>query len=129
MKLGWAPSVGGQCSAELDGLNILRERARVLTPTPIGPGVVDVPAGAVLLLEAIPERTARTAWDWKSIGRTLAAAHRVRADQFGLEMFDGFFGPLPQNNAPASGDRWADLFIERRVVPRLGSGARGGGPD
>ncbi len=43
----------------------------------------------------------------------------MRAEQFGLELFDGFFGPLPQNNSPASGGSWADFFVERRVLPRL----------
>jgi fructosamine-3-kinase len=119
VKLSHATDAGRQFSAELTGLKLLRDRARVLTPTPIGPGVVDVPDGAVLLLEAIPERTGRTERDWTSIGRTLAEAHRVRADHCGLELFDGFFGPLPQNNAPASGGGWADFFIERRVLPRL----------
>ena len=119
VKLSHAVGAGAQFSAELAGLRLLCDRARVLTPTPIGPGVIDVPGGAVLLLEAIPERTARTERDWRSIGRTLANLHRVRSEHFGLELFDGFFGPLPQNNAPAHGGSWADFFVERRMLPRL----------
>jgi fructosamine-3-kinase len=70
-----------------------------------------------MLLEASPERMTRTEWDWSAIGRTLAAIHQVRDDQFGLEFFDGFFGPLPQNNTPACGVSWADFFLQRRVLP------------
>ena len=118
-KLSHAPDARRQFSAELNGLTVIRHRARVLVPTPIGRGVIDLPAGAVMLLEASPERMTRTEWDWRAIGRTLAAIHLVRDDQFGLELFDGFFGPLPQNNTPASGGSWADFFLERRLLPRL----------
>lgn len=52
VKLSHAVGAGAQFSAELAGLELIRDRARVLTPTPIGPGVIDVPGGAVLLLEA-----------------------------------------------------------------------------
>ncbi len=118
-KLSYALDAGRQFAAELDGLTLIRDRARVLAPAPIGPGIVELRTGAVMLLEAIPERTTRSDWDWTAIGRTLAAIHQVRADCFGLELFDGVFGPLPQNNRPASGGSWADFFVERRVLPRL----------
>ena len=68
VKLSHAVGAGAQFSAELAGLELIRDRARVLTPTPIGPGVIDVPGGAVLLLEAIQERTARTERDWTPSG-------------------------------------------------------------
>jgi len=108
-----------QFIAELAGLRLIRERAQVTTPVLIGPGIADLKPGAVMLLEAIPERAARCAADWRSIGRTLAAIHMVRAEQFGLELFDGFFGPLPQDNKPVIGGSWADFFTQRRVLPRL----------
>ncbi len=76
----------------------------------------------MLLLEAIPERfgARRTRSDWMSIGRTLAAMHQVRAQKYGLDSFDGFFGPFPQPNSPVgSGISWTKFYAERRVLPRL----------
>lgn len=111
-----------QFAAELDGLRLLRERAAVATPVPVGPGVLALDPGALLLLEAVPEHApeARTVDDWRSIGSTLASLHRVRGDRFGLADFDGFFGPLPQDNAPLDGSAsWADFYAERRVLPGL----------
>jgi fructosamine-3-kinase len=45
---------------------------------------------------------------------------------FGLEDFDGFFGPLRQDNRPVSSNRWADFYAERRIIPRLRSAAGAG---
>ncbi|MEV4415211.1 fructosamine kinase family protein [Catellatospora sp. NPDC049609] len=109
-----------QFTAELRGHQLLRERAGVRTPLPVGPGVARTPTGSLLMLEALPEvpAPARTPEQWRAVGRALATLHRTRADRFGLAEFDGFFGPLPQDNRP-TGTTWADFYAERRLLPRL----------
>jgi fructosamine-3-kinase len=127
-KLSFSVDARRLFAAELDGLELLRRRAQVATPTPIGPGVVDLEAGSMLLFEALPERLPldRTPEDWRSIGYTLAALHQVHSEQFGLELFNGYFGPLSQDNRPVASDTWADFYTERRVLPRLRSAVDSG---
>jgi fructosamine-3-kinase len=127
-KLSFAADAHRLFAVELDGLQLLRVRAQVATPTPVGSGVVDLEAGSLLLFEAVPERLrdARTPADWRSIGHTLAALHQVHAEQFGLELFDGYFGPLPQDNRRVASGTWADFYAERRVLPRLRSAVDSG---
>ena len=94
-KLGLDSDSAKQFTSELRGLAFVRDAAAVVTPTPIGSGLVALQQGCLLLFEALPERLpdARTNEDWSAIGRTLAMLHRVHADSFGLPAFDGFFGP------------------------------------
>ncbi len=122
-KLGFGNDAGPKFEAELSGLTLLRERARIATPTPIGAGVVPFDHGCLLLTEALSERPPedRTRDDWRSIGHTLATVHQVEDAQFGLEAFNGFFGPLPQDNERVSSNRWVDFYTERRVLPLLQS--------
>jgi fructosamine-3-kinase len=103
--------------AELSGLTLLRDRARVAIPTPIGTGLLQLDHGSLLLTEALSERAPkdRTAEDWRAIGHTLATLHQVHSGRFGLEDFNGFFGPLPQDNKPVTAERWVDFYSERRV--------------
>jgi fructosamine-3-kinase len=69
-------------------------------------------AEAVLLFEALPERHAetRSTADWRRIGCALAWLHQVHDTRFGLASFDGFFGPLPQDNRPVGSNRWVDFY-------------------
>jgi fructosamine-3-kinase len=88
----------------------------------VGPGLFVVDQGTFLLLyEGLTGRhgEARTPEDWRAMGRGLAALHRTRGDHFGLDEFDGFFGPLPQDNRPTTSALWIDFYCERRLVPRL----------
>ncbi len=108
--------------AELKGLELLRTAAGAKTPTPVGPGAFVVGHGAFLLLfEGLSERhgTSRTPEDWRALGRALAGLHHTRGRRFGLDDFDGFFGPLPQDNRPTCSPHWADFYAERRLAPRL----------
>jgi fructosamine-3-kinase len=68
-----------QFTAELHGLNLLRQRTLVATPRPIAAGVVRLEAGALLLLEAISEvpSAARSVNQWRSIGHALAMVHQA----------------------------------------------------
>jgi len=61
----------------------LRQRAGIVTPTPIKNGLLELQDGYVLLFEALPELPAgaRTRDDWRSIGHTLATLHQVRAER------------------------------------------------
>ena len=127
-KLGTGADAAERFGRELAGLELLGRRAGLAVPVPVGGGVLAVPAGAVLLLEAVPETPpeARTGADWRSIGRTLASAHRVRDEQFGLASGDGWFGPLRQDNRPCRPNRWADFYAERRVLPLVRAAVDGG---
>ena len=106
-----------QFTAELRGLEYVRTHAPVATPRPVAAGVVPVEAGVLLLLEAVTEVPA-TADRWRSIGHSLAALHQIRGSRYGLD-FDGYFGPLRQDNRPVPSDRWCDFFAERRLLPCL----------
>jgi fructosamine-3-kinase len=113
---------------ELRGLALLQDRARVLVPTPIGSGLLQLRQGFVLLTEALSERAPRdrTPDDWMAIGRTLATLHTVRADHFGIVESDGFFGALPQSNRLVPSNTWAEFYAERRVLPLLRSAVDAG---
>lgn len=117
VKLGLGSDSAEQFTSEVRGLAFVRDRAAVVTPTPIGNGVVAFQHGYLLLFQALRELLpeARTDEDWSAIGRTLAMLHQVRADSFGLGDFDGFFGPLRQDNRPVTPNRWAEFYAERRV--------------
>jgi fructosamine-3-kinase len=127
-KLGMGNDAGEKFQAELSGVTFLRDRARVATPTPIGTGLVPLDHGFILLTEALSERPPkdRTPDDWRSIGHTLATLHQVHGGRFGLEDFNGFFGPLPQDNRPVTSNQWVDFYTERRVVPLLRSAVDSG---
>jgi fructosamine-3-kinase len=127
-KLSIGDNAGEKFQAELSGLSFLRDHARIATPTPIGTGLVLSDHGFLLLTEALSERPPRdrTPDDWRSIGHTLATLHQVHGKQFGLEDFNGFFGPLPQDNKPVTSNHWVDFYTERRVLPLLRSAVDSG---
>jgi fructosamine-3-kinase len=127
-KLSMGEDAGEMFQAELSGLTLLRERARIATPTPIGSGLLPLDHGFLLLTEGLSERPPqdRTREDWRSIGHTLATLHQVQGTRFGLEDQDGFFGPLPQDNRPVTSSRWVDFYTERRVLPLLRSAVDSG---
>ncbi len=102
-----------QFMIELAGLRLLSERAGILTPAPIG--VVAVAGGSILVLEAA-QAVERSPRHWRQIGRTLARIHEIEGEYFGLET-DGFFGPVYQDNTPASD--WQTFYVERRLWPGL----------
>jgi protein-ribulosamine 3-kinase len=120
-KLGTAADAASQFTAEVTGLRLLHDRAGVAVPVPVADGVIAVPPGALLLSEALPERPpeARTAADWRSIGRVLATLHGTARPEFGLPGGAGYFGPLAQDNRPVRPDRWAVFYAERRLAPNL----------
>jgi protein-ribulosamine 3-kinase len=67
----------------------------------------------VLILEWIREGE-RTENFWKQFGKSLAALHCIREDQFGLA-FDNYMGSVPQNNQRSP--NWVDFFIHQRLLP------------
>jgi fructosamine-3-kinase len=127
-KLDTGDNAEEKFQAELSGLTFLRDRARIAIPTPIGTGLLQLDHGSLLLTEALSERPPkdRTPDDWRAIGHTLATLHQVHGGRFGLETFNGFFGPLPQDNKPVTSSHWADFYSERRVVPLLRSAVDSG---
>lgn len=112
-KFSDAPNGLEQFEIELAGLRLLRERTGILIPTPIG--ILPVPGGTILVLEAV-QAVERTPRHWRQIGQTLARIHQVKGEQFGLET-QGYFGPLHQDNTPMSS--WQAFYIERRLLPYL----------
>jgi fructosamine-3-kinase len=118
-KLSVAADARDQFIAELAGLDLLRQRAHVAVPMPVAGGVINVECGTALLSEAVTERRARSGADHRSIGHTLAALHQVRAERFGLDLADGYFGPLRLDNRPVATNTWADFYAQRRVMPLL----------
>ncbi len=127
-KLDIGDNAEEKLRAELSGLNLLRDRAGIAIPTPIGTGLLRLDGGVLLLTEALSERPPedRTPGDWRAIGHTLATLHHVHDGRFGLDDFNGFFGPLPQDNQPVTSNHWVDFYIERRVVPSLRSAVDSG---
>jgi fructosamine-3-kinase len=117
-KLSTAADGVEQFDAERRGLRLLGDLAGALVPAPIGDSVLTVADTAVLLLEALPEvgPADRGPADWRAIGRALAHLHDVAGPSFGLDIFDGFFGPLRQPNRSLDGG-WAAFFRERRIEP------------
>jgi protein-ribulosamine 3-kinase len=102
-----------QFEIELAGLRLLADRAGALIPTPLG--ILSVPGGEVLVLEAV-RAVERAPRHLREIGRTLARIHRVQGERFGLET-DGYFGPVFQENRPL--DDWPAFYAERRLGPAL----------
>jgi fructosamine-3-kinase len=120
-KLGLAADAREQFTAELAGLRLIGQSAGVRVPVPVADGLAATETGALLLYEALAERPpeARERADWRAIGQALAALHLVGHERFGLDGPRGFFGLLPQDNRPVAGNRWADFFGERRLLPLL----------
>ena len=127
-KLTSAPDGQRQFTTELAGLRLITELSSVPTPTPVATGLIEFSTSDttisgtawLLLFEALPERTTdRSPDDFRAVGRTLATMHEVHQGQFGLAEFDGYFGPLPQDNRPVPANTWPDFYAERRVRPLL----------
>jgi len=120
-KLNTDPTGPAMFDAELRGLALLDHLAGVATPAVVGSGVVRVSSGVVFAVEALEGRRGRDRLpeDWGAIGATLAAVHAVHGERFGLEAFDGFYGPLPQDNRPTNAGTWVEFYAERRLRPRL----------
>lgn len=127
-KLATDANGAARFRAERDGLTLLRQRAGVTTPEAIGPGTFSLDHRSLMLSEALSGRRPelRTAEDWRSMGSTLAKVHRVHGPRFGLEEFDGFYGPLPQDNSPVTSNGWVEFFTERRLRPMLRSAVDAG---
>lgn len=127
-KLAAPDEASSQVNSELAGLRLIADSG-VRAPVPIGSGRVDLSDGsAVLLLEALEERTDRSIEDWQDIGRVLAVLHNVRGDSYGAAT-DGFFGPLRLENAPVASDTWAEFYALRRVHPYLRTARDAGSVD
>lgn len=115
------PRAAEEARAEREGLDLIAARSGVRVPEPVGDGLVALPDGdRLVVIHALEERVPqqRRPADWVEIGRVLARLHSCHADAYGHDS-DGFFGPLPQDNAPIPGATWATFYGQRRVLPRL----------
>jgi protein-ribulosamine 3-kinase len=113
VKMALGPRGMEQLTREADGLRYLATHAGVPTPTVIA--VLDDPAGALVIMEAV-EIVPRDDHYWRAYGRALAQIHRVKGPRFGFDT-DCFWGDLYQDNTPA--DDWPSFFWTRRIEPRL----------
>ncbi len=119
-KFAEEPEARKQFEVEMSGLRTLHEKSGVLIPRPID--VVPTESGTLLIMEAL-QAVDRGSRHWREIGATLARIHQVRGEYFGFET-DGFCGPIPQDNTPASD--WVTFYRERLLLPRLQLAIRSG---
>jgi len=112
VKVSTAANGLEQFETELASLRYLAQRG---VPTPNALGVLAVPGGAVLVLEAVAavERGPR---QWREIGQVLGRMHQIKSERFGLGTH-GYFGPFYQDNRPL--DDWPSFYAERRLWPHL----------
>jgi len=123
-----ASGATSQVATELAGLQLIAN-AGVPTPAPIGSGQVDLPEGsAMLLLQALDERTDRSTTDWQAIGRALATLHNVEGKSYGAAA-DGYFGSLRLDNAAVDSNTWAEFYGLRRIAPYLRTARDAGSVD
>jgi fructosamine-3-kinase len=110
-----------QFTAELRGLELIRQRSAARTPVPLKVGALRVGKVTLLLTEALHERPAgrRSRADYEALGHALAALHAVRDGRFGLAGSDGYFGPFRQDNRPVQAGTWAAFYAERRLAPAV----------
>ena len=121
VKLSTAANGLEQFEVEWSGLELLAERAGVLTPKGIALHSIG-DAGTIMVLEGLGE-IERGPQQWREIGYTLAKIHQTKGTFYGLER-QGYFGPLYQDNRPM--DNWVDFYTERRLYPRLMTAIDGG---
>ena len=109
-------NLGDETPAEVRGLELLRRHAAAV---PEILATVRVDQGTLLLEKAIAEvpPAERTTEHWQSIGRELGKLHQHHGRHFGLAEFDGYFGPLPQDNRPT--EDWPSFYGRRRLAPLL----------
>jgi len=105
---------------EAAGLSWLAEASAIRVPHVLA---VRHAAPAFIAMEFI-EAGPRSPTFERDFGRQLAELHRHHPPRFGLDC-DNFIGPLPQHNAPASGETFADFYAERRLIPLLDQVASG----
>ncbi|RNL85517.1 fructosamine kinase family protein [Halostreptopolyspora alba] len=99
----------GLFQSEAHGLDWLGQPTASLVPDVVA---VD---SHTLVLSWVDERPA-TPRAAEVLGRRLAETHTAGADSFGARN-DGFIGPLPLENTPAT--EWPRFYAERRLAPYL----------
>lgn len=99
---------------EAFGLSLLAQTASISTPAVLG--VVTLPVGTVLLLEAVQVLPTPGTADWRELGRALAHLHEISGPHYGLDR-NGYWGPLPQDNTFCND--WTTFYVQRRILPRL----------
>ncbi|MEP1032933.1 fructosamine kinase family protein [Ekhidna sp.] len=106
-------SLNGMFISEEKGLDLLHKYSPIITPKPLGKGVIS--EKSYLLTEWI-EQGIQSSRFWENFGNNLAKQHQNTATKFGLD-HDNFIGSLAQSNAQHSS--WNDFFIQERLVPQL----------
>ncbi|MBE0637467.1 MAG: fructosamine kinase family protein [Bacteroidales bacterium] len=111
LKYNNAGRYPGMFEKEAAGLKLLKNLNEINVPDVLHYGS----SGnfSFLLLKFIVSATERSDF-WEDFGIKLAALHRHKAGQFGLD-HDNFMGSLYQSNT--FHDEWTDFFIEERLEP------------
>jgi fructosamine-3-kinase len=99
---------------EADGLRALaRADSGLAVPRVVWAGAPSPGVPALLVTEYLAPRRPRTGDD-ETLGRGLAAIHRLSAPSFGFPVAS-YCGSTRQDNAPAAS--WAEFYARRRLAP------------
>ncbi len=112
-KINDANSLEGMFEAEAKGLDFLRENSSFEVPTVIDCGIS---SGQQWILMEYIEGGVHCSGYWQTFGQRVAQMHRNSNEKFGLG-HNNYLGSLRQNNEEK--DRWADFFLEKRLLPQL----------
>ena len=101
-------------AAEAMGLQALGEVRALRIPRVIGQGATS--NQAFLVLEALDLGGRPSGGEWRQLGVSLAALHRIQGPSHGWDG-DNFIGKTPQANGRH--DSWAEFFVEERLRPQF----------
>ena len=100
-------------TAEVKGLNAIRETGAIGTPEVLAVGV---DGSRSFLLLSLIEQKSRINDYWETFGRELAAMHTAPQSTYGFDE-DNFIGASPQINEPR--ESFLDFFRDCRLAPQF----------
>jgi len=100
-------------AAEAKGLQLMADARALRIPEVIGSSTEG--STGWLLMEFMEQGRRRPDF-WRSFGEGLAAMHRTRGEQYGLD-HDNFIGSLPQSNTQHK--HWVEFYIAERLQPQV----------
>jgi fructosamine-3-kinase len=120
MKYNLASAYPGMFEQEALGLELLRNAGAVRVPEVIDHS--DDGTYSFIILEYL-DPAGKTANFWEDFGHKLAALHRHKGENFGLD-HDNYIGSLKQYNDEY--DNWVDFFREQRLLIQMEMAASSG---
>ena len=113
LKMNTAAHAHRMFAAEAKGLQLMADARALRIPEVIGYSTEG--NNGWLLMEYIEQGRRRPDF-WRSFGEGLAAMHRTRREQYGLD-HDNFIGSLPQSNTQHK--HWVEFYIAERLQPQV----------